>query len=32
LPNNAVARAATHFAELVGREAREVAALSARPM
>jgi len=27
-PNNAVARAATHFAELVGREAREVAALS----
>jgi CRP-like cAMP-binding protein len=31
LPNNAVARAATHFAELVGREAREVAALSARP-
>ena len=27
-PNNAVARAATHFAELVGREAREAAALS----
>jgi CRP-like cAMP-binding protein len=27
-PNNAVARAATHFAELVGGEAREVAALS----
>lgn len=31
-PNNAVARAATHFAELVTREAREVAALSARPL
>jgi len=32
LPNNSVARAATQFAELVGREAREAAALSARPL
>jgi CRP-like cAMP-binding protein len=31
-PNNAVARAAAHFAELVGTEAREAAALSARPL
>jgi len=32
LPNNVVARAATQFAELVSREAREVAALAARPL